>query len=69
MWDYVRKVKGLTPYEYVYKVWTNEPERFNVNSFLHTMGLNNSLFFDFVSKLDSVFHAPVFWAIGHDSEI
>jgi hypothetical protein len=38
----LKTLKGLTPYEYVCKIWTNEPERFNVNSFQHTMGLNKT---------------------------
>lgn len=29
----LRALKGLTPYEYICKIWTNEPERFNVNPF------------------------------------
>lgn len=37
----LKTLKGLTPYEYVCKIWTKEPERFNVNPFLHTVGLNN----------------------------
>ncbi len=33
-------LKGLTPYEYICKIWTKEPECFNVNPFQHTVGLN-----------------------------
>ncbi|MCB9983605.1 MAG: hypothetical protein H6861_08055 [Rhodospirillales bacterium] len=33
-------VKGLTPYEYVCKIWTKKPERFNVKPLLHNVGLN-----------------------------
>jgi hypothetical protein len=36
----LKTLKGLTPYEYICKIWTKEPERFNVNPFLHTLGLN-----------------------------
>jgi hypothetical protein len=31
---------GLTPYEYIYKSWQQEPERFTVNPCHHTLGLN-----------------------------
>jgi len=33
--------KGLTVYEYICKIWTNEPERFNLNPFPHNVGLNS----------------------------
>jgi transposase InsO family protein len=36
----LKTLKGLTPYEYICKIWTNEPDRFNVNPFQHTVGLN-----------------------------
>ncbi|MCB9985552.1 MAG: IS481 family transposase [Micavibrio sp.] len=36
----LKTLKGLTPYEYICKIWTNEPERFNINPFQHTVGLN-----------------------------
>ena len=36
----LKTLKGLTPYEYICKIWTNEPERFKINPFLHTVGLN-----------------------------
>lgn len=36
----LKTLKGLTPYEYICKIWTKEPERFNVNPFLHIVGLN-----------------------------
>ena len=36
----LKTLKGLTPYEYICKIWTNEPERFNTNPFLNTLGLN-----------------------------
>ncbi|MGH6836961.1 MAG: hypothetical protein ACREC9_15815, partial [Methylocella sp.] len=31
---------GLTPYEYICKIWTNEPDRFKVDPFQHNVGLN-----------------------------
>ena len=36
----LKTLKGLTPYEYICKIWTKEPERFNVDPFLYTVGLN-----------------------------
>jgi transposase InsO family protein len=36
----LKTLKGLTPYEYVCKIWTNEPERFTINPTQHTVGLN-----------------------------
>ena len=34
----LKTLKGLTPYEYVCKVWTQEPERFKLNPMHHTPG-------------------------------
>ncbi len=36
----LKTLKGLTPYEYVCKIWTQEPERFKLNPIHHTPGLN-----------------------------
>jgi transposase InsO family protein len=36
----LKTLKGLTPYEYICKIWTKEPERFNIDPFQHTAGLN-----------------------------
>ncbi|MCB9985002.1 MAG: IS481 family transposase [Micavibrio sp.] len=36
----LKTLKGLTPYEYICKIWTTEPERFTINPFQHTVGLN-----------------------------
>ncbi len=36
----LKTLKGLTPYEYIGKIWTTEPERFNIDPFQHTAGLN-----------------------------
>ena len=36
----LKTLKGLTPFEYICKVWTNEPERFSINPTHHTLGLN-----------------------------
>jgi hypothetical protein len=35
-----KTLKGLTPYEYVCKIWTREPERFHVGPFQHNVGLH-----------------------------
>ena len=36
----LKTLRGLTPYEYVCKIWTKEPQRFKTNSFHHNMGPN-----------------------------
>jgi transposase len=36
----LKTLKGLTPYEYVCKIWTTEPERFNRNPHHQDTGLN-----------------------------
>jgi hypothetical protein len=33
-------LKGLTPYEYICKIWTTQPERFAINPIQHNVGLN-----------------------------
>lgn len=43
-YNYARRLKtlkGLTPYEYICKIWTSEPERFKVNPTHHKLGLYN----------------------------
>ncbi|MGB6175363.1 MAG: IS481 family transposase [Methylocella sp.] len=37
-----KTLKGLTPYEHICKMGTNEPERFNLNPFQHNAGLNKA---------------------------
>ena len=42
-YNYARRLKtlsGLTPYEYICKIWTNEPERFILNPTHQMPGLN-----------------------------
>lgn len=36
----LKTLKGLTPYEFICKVWTSEPERFTLNPIHHMPGLN-----------------------------
>jgi transposase InsO family protein len=36
----LKRLKGLTPYEYICRCWQKEPERFTVNPYHHTLGLN-----------------------------
>jgi transposase-like protein/transposase len=36
----LKALKGLTPYEFICKIWTNEPERFTVNPIQQMPGLN-----------------------------
>jgi hypothetical protein len=35
----LKTLKGLTPYEYICKTWTKEPERFNLNPIHQMPGL------------------------------
>jgi transposase-like protein len=37
----LKTLKGLTPFEYICKIWTIEPERFNLNPTHQMPGLNN----------------------------
>ncbi len=36
----LKTLKGLTPYEFIAKVWTKEPQRFRINPIHHMAGLN-----------------------------
>ncbi|MGB3833567.1 MAG: IS481 family transposase, partial [Mesorhizobium sp.] len=36
----LKTLKGLTPYEFICKRWTIEPERFNLNPIHQMPGLN-----------------------------
>jgi transposase InsO family protein len=36
----LKTLKGLTPYEFIIKIWQSEPERFNVNPHHHNLGPN-----------------------------
>jgi hypothetical protein len=36
----LKTLSGLTPYEYIGYCWQHEPERFTMNPYHHTMGLN-----------------------------
>lgn len=36
----LKTLKGLTPYEYICKIWATDPERFKVNPTQHTVELN-----------------------------
>ena len=36
----LKTLKGLTPYEFICKVWTSEPERFTINPLHQMPGLN-----------------------------
>ena len=43
-YNYARRLKtlqGLTPFEYICKIWTSEPKRFTVIPIHHMPGLNN----------------------------
>jgi transposase InsO family protein len=36
----LKTLKGFTPYEYICQCWHKEPERFTMNPYHHTLGLN-----------------------------
>jgi len=36
----LKSLKGLTPYEFIHKQWTIEPQRFNINPIQKLAGLN-----------------------------
>jgi hypothetical protein len=40
----LKTLSGLTPHEYIAKVWISEPDRFTVNPIHRMTGLNNQLF-------------------------
>src|SRR5271167_4222808 len=37
----LKTLKGLSPYEYICKIWTNEPDRFNLDPIHQMPGLNS----------------------------
>jgi hypothetical protein len=37
----LKPLRGLTPYEYICQCWHKEPDRFTINPYHHTIGLNN----------------------------
>jgi hypothetical protein len=37
-----KRLKGPTPYEYICQGWQKEPERFPINPYHHTLGLNRA---------------------------
>ncbi|MEQ3746862.1 MAG: IS481 family transposase, partial [Henriciella sp.] len=42
-YNFARRLKtlnGLTPYEYICKIWTSEPDRFILNPIYQMPGLN-----------------------------
>ena len=36
----LKTLKGLTPYEYICKIWSEDPDKFVINPHHHTVGLN-----------------------------
>ena len=36
----LKALKGLTPYEFILKIWQSEPERFTINPYHHNLRLN-----------------------------
>ena len=49
----LKTLKGLTPYEFICKAWTNQPERFTLNP-----GLFNALFFGGMGRVSLKCHTP-----------
>ena len=47
----LKTLKGLTPYEYICKIWTNEPERFRLDQLHQMPGLNSKCFRHFRPRL------------------
>ena len=39
----LKTLKGLTPYEFICKIWTSQPERFNLNPLQQMPGLNKHM--------------------------
>jgi len=36
----LKTLRGLTPYEYVARIWTEDPSRFKIDPYRHTPGPN-----------------------------
>jgi hypothetical protein len=36
----LKTLKGLTPFEYICKIWSEDPDRFIINPHYHTVGIN-----------------------------
>lgn len=36
----LKTLRGLTPYEYVARIWTEDPGGFKINPYRHSSGLN-----------------------------
>ena len=37
----LKTLRGLTPYEYIARIWTEDPERFIIDPYRHTSRLNS----------------------------
>jgi transposase InsO family protein len=37
----LKSLRGLTPYEYIARIWTEDPDRFKIDPYHHSSGLNN----------------------------
>lgn len=37
----LKTLKGFTPYEYICKIWSEDPDKFIINPHHHTVGLNS----------------------------
>lgn len=50
----LKTLKGLTPYEYICKIWAKEPERFTIKPATHIVELNNWLSMSLLPQLAHV---------------
>ena len=59
-YNFARRLKthsGLTPYDYICKIWTSEPNRFSVNPIHHMPGPNTWL----PALLSRARHSRILW--------
>ena len=62
-YNYARRLKtlsGLTPYEYICKIWTSEPDRFILNPIHQRPGLNTLSLETALTELLSIGLIPTF---------
>ena len=61
-------LNGLTPYEYICKIWTSEPDRFILNPIHQMPGLN--AFMCFISAINGPSPVPVTTSdgVGYSAE-
>ena len=57
----LKTLKGLTPYEYICRAWTKEPERFTLNPLQQMPGLNTRLWRGLMVERSRRRPAPCCW--------